>query len=623
MMGGGGSGGGLGGMMGGGGMGGGGGGADSFYIGTGMLTKTDGALGAIQSDTDQILTHVATIDSNVQNMTDVMKAKQELILSVAQMNLLVTQGKVIQVDPMNPNSGPGNTVSQVVDSIVNAGSNVNYANSAGSSNYPPSVGPVAGGSSTVPSTPAGPAGGASPAIPSGPNTMGIFQLGSAQAISLAANPNAFLNAIQGASMQVATQVLSQIGTSVMGLIFNGGNRTFSGLNANNIDNIMGNNGHILAIDHQTPQTLYPASPSYLQMLKSAGYNIPTGTVTANGEKVADGIYLRRQAPYDAAYVKMVERGTGVSKMQFYSAISQADVVTYSAIAGNSQSGYGFRSSINMNDALSGGAYNAVSAYNSQVGGGPNPYATFAPTVAPLLPDFANNVSPSNILEIPSNAVNSAKSVPPINLMACGTLEEARGKKEMTRFAAIFAPFDRHKKDSDEYMKVQDTGATSQPMVMVFGLTKSQNDDLMARVRNSDTQVQQGRSVIVMDQLMLQYSRNVLTASNNLRNALQKTSSNMTNQNAIESVAMMIQNCDNMALVLQRQIADYATDIQRLLTEQHKELVARDEVVSKAVDDVNSSVDAKAQALVAECIARSKNRFVKHPDGSSYTHCSNQ
>lgn len=52
---------------------------------------------------------------------------------------------------------------------------------------------------------------------------------------------------------------------------------------------------------------------------------------------------------------------------------------------------------------------------------------------------------------------------------------------------------------------------------------------------------------------------------------------------------MIQNCDNMSIVLQRQIADYTTDIQRLLKERYEATAARDKIVSDQVDETKSSV----------------------------------
>ena len=622
-------------------MGGGGGGADVIADGSGILMTTDTKLAAINSDTDQILTHVNNIDNNIANMNSVLMAKQQLIVQVAQMNVLASQGKVLQTDPLSSGNGLNSVADSVIPALTNDASQ-NIGSTAGYQQYS-SAGPLgAVANQTV---------GANPM-----NAINSLISGSAAGMLKSGNLG------QSSIMGLVTQAISTAGSSVFDMSYSGATGGFKGLNANNIDNILGHNGQVISMDRQVPQALYPVTAAMKNQLSSLGVRL-AGISTSKGMLVADGVYIRTEAPYDGAYVSMVEKGSGVDSMQFFSAVSDGDLSTYSALSGNASDGYGFRPAVNMNDSLSGGAFGAVSRYNARVGGGVNPYATFAQTIAPVLPNVVSSQPAAEHLFISPADVRASRAAPPVNLAHFGSVASVRTPAEMARLAA-FTPF---APPLSKAVTVSSTGSSDE--VIVFGPTKQQAGVLMTKVTASDSRLKQNSSMVVMNRLMLSYSKNVLTATTNLRNQLQQMvsmnyhvspdaldrlasgkserddyrnvdnplgqlggtaailssvngsspgsgmtgaagqalnalngsggggSSKMSANNAIESVVMIMQNCDNMTLVLQQQISNYASEVEHLLKDRDDELKSRAQIVSDATTANTASIPGRVMTLL--------------------------
>lgn len=631
------------------------GGVDSYYLGTGMNTNEMRVLTAINSDTTEIAGYTGNMDKNVANMRQVMSARQQLIVAVAKMNLLVTQGRVIQQDPLG--DGEINSMENAVSSVFDAGG-VAAGSLPGAQGYSGSG--YGSGQSFNPGE-VGRVGGINGVLGTSGSSGGI--VGSVGNIAQG-------NASSGDIIGVVQGVLSMFGSNVSDLSFNGS--SFSGMNSQNIDNIMGHMGRVISLDRQVPQTVQAVPYYYKDRIIGSATAVSNDGQTLNldvPKKIADGFYLRKEAPYDGAYVKMVERGNGGSNMQFFAAISEGDVVTYDPTSGTAPQGYGFKTSVNMNDALSSGAYGAVASYNARMGGGANPYADFARTIAPVLGDATKGQEPNTVVAISQNTIEAGAEAAPVKLTGFGKVADARNSKEKIRFIAALKPFAQP--SAAEYFSDYQAASAIEDIVAVFAPPEREGGELMSKIDASDGRIKQNSSLIIMNQLMLGYSKEVLQASVNLRNELQRIAGGsaslrwipeagrfvltedaagfipvsqpggstvggslvetvtgagssfggtgavgsiveqftgpsqgspssgsglqMDENNAIESIMMMIQNCDNMALVLQRQIADYAIEIERLLNDRNSELRSRSDIWTEARTANEKSIDGRLRA----------------------------
>ena len=152
-----------------------------------------------------------------------------------------------------------------------------------------------------------------------------------------------------------------------------------------------------------------------------------------------------------------------------------------------------------------------------------------------------------------------------------------------------------------YFPAQGAPAAGGQSGLILTLTNKEQQEYNAYMAAGNTRISQIAVMSSINSMMLQYSKKVLTAVNKLRDDLKQQADNMTEDNAIESIPMMIQNCSNMSVVMNQMCADYTIEIERLM--ETKDAVLRDQAkyntsISNMLQRTASTRAANAALLAA-------------------------
>jgi hypothetical protein len=404
------------------------------------------------------------------------------------------------------------------------------------------------------------------------------------------------------------------------LVYTG--KKFIGTDWTDIDGVMGMLGAVISLDREVPvltlacggQLLsavedarsgwYRARHLYYQgrgllndggnLIDNAGSLFQANSDAARREQLyqfGDGLYVRPQSDIDGAYAALVQRGSGAQQMAFYSSVTRNQGVTYDPIVGNFTDG-DRANTYNLNNSLSGGAYFAVEAFNQRKGGGANPYAEMAAVLAPALPVVGPRVAAGEKLVATTEDIALAQTLPPIDL---------RGYPRLT-----FSPEEEDKLiqgicDAGYGLRllrrVSSQASATSTSVLAVTLTEKEKAEYLARMDASDVRMKQNSRMLNIATQCINYTQRALEAVSRLRSALTGIAGEATQLNALETVPVMIQNCDQMVLFLQRQATDYSMEVERLLKERNAELSTRAAFRRNALNTLRETCSARVGAAL--------------------------
>lgn len=431
------------------------------------------------------------------------------------------------------------------------------------------------------------------------------------------------------------------------------------------ENTVGYNGVPLNFQQLPPSYMYPVSnnvagqlgmlannfqkgPNFNQVLDGLMDNLsPAGQIIDGAGQVlngaaeitdaakgllGDGLYIRKLTPEDNAYYAMVQKGTARSTVAFYAANTNAYGSEYHPFSGYTK-GKILNKNFNLNNTLSAGAYASVERFNKIHGHEGNPYSNFAKGLAPVLAKSYTGVVGKNYVP-DMNMLRAARDASPIDFNKFPKITSYEynslddGEKGVRKVFAMlenqiesqnrnilnpFAPAKTNKgfamldrltpkfNTTVSYFPAQGAPAAGGQSGLILTLTNKEQQEYNAYMAAGNTRISQIAVMSSINSMMLQYSKKVLTAVNKLRDDLKQQADNMTEDNAIESIPMMIQNCSNMSVVMNQMCADYTIEIERLM--ETKDAVLRDQAkyntsISNMLQRTASTRAANAALLAA-------------------------
>ena len=572
------------------------------YLQTGLQRLVQGNTEKIETNTTDIMDKTQMIQSDTQHMRAVLDQRQGLIKSVGQLQLLMQYGLAVTQDDVSgqivtaleemmkdPISAAkkagdfkiGNTdFSSGINQLSNMAST---ASSAGS--FLSGLGGSGGGSGL-----SGLSGELGGILNNGANVSSLLNSGS----SISGLGDA-LNPLTGGLGNVTSMVSQFVGqVNQMWQVF--------GSNIGFAEDMIGLGGTSISLDRQPPMAMMGiagSSASHLQDLQQGVQQAAspfksmlseTSTLLGNTNEAAsavshlfgNGMYVHKAQPLDNAYYALVQNGSAQSQMAFFASVNYGGGAYYDPRTGALQPGMALNRKLNLNDTFTGGAYTTMDNFNKRNNLKGNPYGDFAPGIASALqkewsptpgtrysPDIkflerAKEMKPMDLLHFPKIAVFDA-----------GSLNRRTGGRSPAMLA-LMNPFGSFGGKMSGFRQVADAAPTTTvgSDTVVLTLTTEEQSEYEAHIAASDVRLAQIAVMAGINNLMLQYTRKVLVSLQNLRDALQKTAGQMNDATAVESVGMMLLNCNNMLVLLNQQIADYALSLERLMSERNGELTAR-------------------------------------------------
>ena len=509
-----------------------------------ISTNTD----QIKSDTGQIRQDTGAIRLDVAQMRKVVDARQQMLLSMAQIHQLSDLGQVLAGGPTD------DVIKNIDEALSNPGS------------IPNAIAPGAGGTGSV-------NGAATQAF-----TAGL---------------------LSGAQRSGQFQGIGNI-------TYNGSN--FVGVSWGDVSGIKTYLGGMLSDDEAPPVYMVIVSwrtASVLRNIQSrCGGGAPAWDTSSGGllastvegraakkYMVAPGIAFRPQTRLDPAYYAMAIKGTMAARTQFLAAITDGDGATYDPFVGQVAPGHALVHKDNLNDVLSGGAYKAVAAYNSEHGITENPYSSFARSLAPILGQGLATVAPGEKFTPTANQIEIAKKVKPLDLyqfrpLAAADFSRENAALEYALDTSTMPIFQRCQLD----LSAITSGSTTD--IVVVTLPGADEEAYSQRIAASTTRLSQNQRMLNIQTAMLNYTQACLAAVGKLRGAYQDILNGATANGAVGELNLAIGQCDNMTIHLQASISQYATGIDGLMKTRHDLLSERANIVQDAREKNMSTANAR-------------------------------
>jgi len=220
------------------------------------------------------------------------------------------------------------------------------------------------------------------------------------------------------------------------LTFNGS--SFQGGNGGFIDNVASYEGVPVSANRDAPKMIFSISDTARQLLSGA-YQVRDYVSELQGlgnnfsrlfgdnnaqspvakQMVGDGIFLRAAQPLDNLYIAKVQKGTAVTRMEFYGLSDGLNQYgwRYDPITGVKDGRAALAERFSQTNTLSAGAWAAIERYNqaqveSVEAPVANPYYLYAYRVTPALLASVGSFTPGERIEVPKDIVDSAAYGPP-------------------------------------------------------------------------------------------------------------------------------------------------------------------------------------------------------------------
>lgn len=345
------------------------------------------------------------------------------------------------------------------------------------------------------------------------------------------------------------------------------------------------------------QQLDPRANQLLDGTQSFQNSFVSGTDAARRAQQAqmgDGLFVRAETDLDAAYYHMVQKGSPAQRFAFRAATTRDSGLAYDPTIGEFDPSERVQST-NLNNSMSGGAYNAVERFRMAAQtNDPNAYRGFAATLAPVAATIVASAQPGKRLAISPQLVEEASKMAPLNLRSFGRLSDLANPNAEEYFAAILDMIDA--KYGPKYLPAANTGEPN-PAIVTVSLPSKQANEYEQRMKASDLRISQNSRMLNICVSTINYTQKALEAASRLRAALQGIASSSNQSNALESVPAMIQNTDNSILFLQRQISDYSLEVERLSKERNAELSTRADFVRDSYDSLEKNALARMHRVL--------------------------
>jgi len=380
--------------------------------------------------------------------------------------------------------------------------------------------------------------------------------------------------------------------SLTGLSYN--EYGFTGKNANYMPSVVGVGGRLIALDFVPPFANVMLNPQQKETLRQAlkssvrngrsSYH-QASTAQGNPFELAPGVFVRPRTEADDLYEKMVLNGTPASEATFWASAAVYGGSQYDPTRGFSKEGK-FAPAVNMNDVLSGGAYEAVERYNKSKGLTRNPYGQFAKAVAPILGDKLTGLEAGRKLHFTAEEVKKGEAA--ARSQGLSSLDIPSSPEE---WKAVFA---RSEKAHGDWIKAQfaplagGSSTTSgqsgnreeepEAVFVGFGLGANDTREYTSKILANSTRLSENNKSLLISVLTVKYNQECLEKVVTLEEELKRLSDSADNESIIEVLPVMRQNAQNTILVIQNRIAQLQAQVEEQLKARHDTMVQRQEIV---------------------------------------------
>lgn len=234
--------------------------------------------------------------------------------------------------------------------------------------------------------------------------------------------------------------------------------------------------------------------------------------------------------------------------------------------------------LDLNNTVSSGYSQAIDQYNRRNPGSAklNPYKSYANLVVPGLRQMVLNQE-LQIGEVPSDAQLKR------------ALEIAPSLKQdmLDRVAAVklLYPYNSQSKVLDASQP-----AESSEYVFSIGLHPEDEDRFIRRTTMSQERLREITMQLNIETTLLGYTKDLMTSLTNILHESQALASQLTQQNAIPELSLLIQGTQQDLETQQRNVSDILRAMDNLHSSRHKEIVDLMDFVHQARDQIQSMSD---------------------------------